>query len=156
MKPKPVPTASRSERLTVLRLANASWRPRIMQFTTIRAMNAPSALCSPGVSASSVMSAIVTNVAMIRMYVEIRTSWGISLRSSDTNRLEPVRTKNVARPMARLFATVFVTASAGQSPRSCTSTGFSRHTPRMRSSVGVRCFIARTPPDAVATSRSRG
>ncbi len=47
--------------------ANASWRPRIMQLTTMSAMKAPSALWISGTTASSVMSAMVTNVAMIRM-----------------------------------------------------------------------------------------
>jgi hypothetical protein len=67
MKPMPEPTASRIERHTVFFEANASWRPRIMQFTTISAMNAPSSLWITGTTALSTRSAMVTNVAMMRM-----------------------------------------------------------------------------------------
>jgi hypothetical protein len=51
----------------------------------------------------------------------------------DTRMLEQSNTKNVASPMARLFSTVFVTASAGHRPRSWIRTGFSRQMPRMKS-----------------------
>ncbi len=53
---------------------------------------------------------------MIRMNVGIRTSLGTHFLVSDTSRLEPVSTKKVARPMARLLATVLVTARAGHRP----------------------------------------
>src|SRR5574341_652858 len=42
--PIPMPTASSTERPTGFFPAKASWRPRMMQFTTIRATKAPSAL----------------------------------------------------------------------------------------------------------------
>jgi len=66
-KPTPVPNASREARPTGRREANASCRPRIMQFTTINAMNAPRALWMSGTSASRAMSTTVTKVAMIKM-----------------------------------------------------------------------------------------
>ncbi len=90
-----------------------------------------------GTIAASSRSTIVTNVAMIRMYAEIRTSPGMRRLSEETSRLEPSSTKNVATPIAMLLATVLVTASVGHSPSICTSTGFSRHTPRIRSCDGV-------------------
>ncbi len=45
VKPIPVPMASSKERKTLCLAENASWRPRIMQLTTIRAINAPNSLC---------------------------------------------------------------------------------------------------------------
>ena len=67
MKPMPVPTASSAARPTGRLEAKASWRPRMMQFTTISAMKAPSSLWMAGTSASRPRSATVTNVAMMRM-----------------------------------------------------------------------------------------
>jgi hypothetical protein len=116
MNPIPVPKASSSERPTGRFEAKASWRDRIMQFTTMSATNAPSCLCTTGTMASRLMSATVTNVAMIRMNVGIRTSPGMSFLMTETMRLEPVSTKNVAMPIHRLFSTVLVTARAGQRP----------------------------------------
>jgi hypothetical protein len=62
-----VPRASRAERPTGRFEAKASCRPRIMQFTTIRAMKAPSALWISGTTALRIRSTRVTKVAMIRM-----------------------------------------------------------------------------------------
>ncbi len=66
-------------------------------------------------------------------YVVRRTSYGMIRFPAEMRKLDPRRTKKVATPMARPFATVFVTASAGQSPRSWRKTGFSRQIPRARS-----------------------
>ena len=65
--PSPLPSASSAERYTTLREANASCRPSTMQFVMMSAMYGPIALCTSGTTASSVMSAIARNVAMIRM-----------------------------------------------------------------------------------------
>src|SRR6476646_2258610 len=58
-------------------------------------------------------------------------------RISETMVLEHTSTKVVASPIARLFATAFVTARAEQSPSVCTSTGFSCQSPRVRTALGV-------------------
>lgn len=67
MNPMPMPTASSTDRPTGFLPAKASWRPRMMQFTTMSATKAPSALWMSGTSACSANSAIVTKVAMMRM-----------------------------------------------------------------------------------------
>ena len=67
VKPTPLPTASSTDSPTVLRDANASWRPSTTQFVTMSAMYAPSDLCTSGTMASSDRSATPRNVAMIRM-----------------------------------------------------------------------------------------
>jgi len=60
-------------------------------------------------------------------FYPIRPEWHIDAR------FEPYDPpKKVAIPIARLFATLLVTASVGQSPSICTSTGFSFHNPRSR------------------------
>ena len=46
--PIPMPIPSRAESTTVFLFANASARPRMMQFTTIRGMNTPRALLISG------------------------------------------------------------------------------------------------------------
>ena len=65
MKPALVPTASSTARPTGCLDANASCRPRMMQLTTMRATKAPSCRWMSGTIASSIMSATVTNVAMM-------------------------------------------------------------------------------------------
>src|SRR5512132_4028963 len=67
----------------------------------------------------------------------MRTWCGMIFRIVDTMTLEPTSTKVVASPIARLLATALVTASAEQSPRVCTSTGFSCQSPRVRTAPGV-------------------
>ncbi len=104
-----------------------------MQLTTMRYTKAPSASCTAGTTASMTISAMETNVATIRTKVERRIALGMWCRAPDTRTLEAVSTKSVARPMASPLATVFVTASAGHSPRSWTNTGFSRQMPLERS-----------------------
>jgi hypothetical protein len=76
-----------------------------------------------------VKSATVTNVAMMMMYVLMRTCLGMSLRSSDTSRLEPMSTNVVAAAMATAFMAELVTASIGHMPRTITKTGFSFQIP---------------------------
>ena len=63
------------------------------------------------------------------MKVVIRTCFGITFRSEETNRLEPSRTKAVAPTMATLLMAELVTASAGHSPSRWTNTGFSFQNP---------------------------
>src|SRR5678809_306402 len=62
----------------------------------------------------------------------MRISYGMYFRIVDTITLEHTSTKVVAAPIARLFATALVTASAEQRPSVCTSTGFWCHRPRVR------------------------
>ena len=65
--PAPVPIAPRADPPPGRWPAHASCRPRMMQLTTMRAMKAPSARWISGTTAARIRSAIVTNVAMIRM-----------------------------------------------------------------------------------------
>src|SRR3989304_1986078 len=111
--PTLLPAASSTERQTGWREAKASCRPRMMQFTTISGTNGPIALWMTGCVAWSVMSAMLTNVAMIMMYAEIRTSFGMNRLSEDTIRLENTSTKATAMLIATALATVLVTARAG-------------------------------------------
>ena len=59
----------------------------------------------------------------------MRTCLGTSLRISEIMPLEPVSTKVVAKPMATALRTLFVMASVGHMPSTCTKTGFCFHSP---------------------------
>ncbi len=72
---------------------------------------------------------------MIRMKVAMRTCRGIKSRSADTSALDSTSTKVVASPMASALIPELLTASTGHMPSTCTNTGFSRHSPLMKSSV---------------------
>ena len=147
VKPAAVPRASSSDRATLFREANASARPRMMQLTTMSATKGPSCLWTTGTAASRSRSASVTKVAMISTYEVMRTSCGMNRLREATSRFEPSRTNPVAIAMASPFATLLVTASTGQSPSICTTTGFSRQTPRRKSSkvAGLAGFIGSLP-----------
>ena len=67
VKPSAIPVASASAGQIRFFEANASWRPRIRQLTTINEMKAPSCLCASGISAARMKSTEVTKVAMITM-----------------------------------------------------------------------------------------
>ena len=67
VKPIPEPRPSANESTMPLRLANASARPRITQFTTMRGMKMPSEAERSGRYACISRSTAVTNVAMITM-----------------------------------------------------------------------------------------
>ena len=67
VKPMPVPSPSASESITPFLQANASARPRMMQFTTISGMKMPSDSESAGRYACISRSTAVTNVATITM-----------------------------------------------------------------------------------------
>ena len=67
VKPMPVPSPSARESTTPFLHANASARPRMMQFTTMRGMKMPSDSESAGRYACMSRSTAVTNVAMITM-----------------------------------------------------------------------------------------
>ena len=67
VKPIPMPMPSAIDSQTLFLLANASARPRIMQFTTINGMNMPRALCNSCANAFIIRSTTVTKVAIITM-----------------------------------------------------------------------------------------
>src|ERR1019366_4020656 len=135
--PAPIPNPSATARYTGTLAANASARPSSRQFATMSGMNGPSALLMSGNVAARSMSARVTNVAMMRMYDVIRTSFAMYFRKSETNSPDPTSTNVVAMPIASPLASTFVTAIVGHIPRNWTRTGFSRPMPRHTSAKTV-------------------
>ena len=71
---------------------------------------------------------------MITMYTAMRTSFGVSLRISETNPQEQTSTNSVATPIEMALIADTVTASVGHMPSTMTNTGFWRQTPSMNSS----------------------
>ena len=131
--PIPIPRASVNARRTVFLDANTSALAIIMQFTTIKGTNGPSALLSAGKYALRNRSTMVTNEAITIIKLGMRTSRGMIFLSDEMSVLEQTSTNNTARPIVMQFATLVETASVGHIPSKRRKTGFSFQRPPMKS-----------------------
>ena len=125
VKPSPMPMPSKSDATGVFLAAKASARPRMMQFTTMRGMNRPSALSMSGRKALMTICRMVTKAAMTTMNTGMRTLSGVRLFSSEMTKLVQMSTTMVARPIDRPFRADVVVARVGHMPSIRTKVGFS-------------------------------
>ncbi len=105
--------------------ANASARPRIIQFTVISERNSPKLSYRAGIYPFKINSISVTKLAITTIKQGSLTALGITFFSRDITALEQISTKVVARPMPMPFEAIVVTASVGHIPSRVTSVGFS-------------------------------
>ena len=145
VKPSPMPIPSKSEATTPFLKAKASARARIMQLTTMRGMNIPSALSSAGAYPAINSCTTVTKPAMTTMKAGMRISSGMNLRSAATATFDPMRTAVAASPMPMAFTTLVVTAIVGHIPRTRTKVGFSVSIPFLISLRGFAIICLRLP-----------
>lgn len=125
VKPKPIPTPSKSEEITLFFAANASALPNTIQFTTMRGIKIPKLSAKAGKYAFITISTMVTKVAITTIKAGIRTKSGIKFFNSEITMFEHIRTNIVANPMLMPLIAELVVASVGHIPSKRTNTGLS-------------------------------
>jgi hypothetical protein len=110
-------------------LAQASARQMIIQLTIISGTYGPRASLILGTYAFKNKSAIVTNVDIVKVNINIRKCGLSSFRIRLTTMLLHTSTKITQSPIVKAGFSAAVTASVGHIPSSSRKTGFSRHNP---------------------------
>jgi hypothetical protein len=120
-----MPIPSNAESHTPFFEANASARPKMIQFTTISGIKTPNDAYNAGTYAFISISIMVTNEAITTINAGMRTLTGIRFLIIAINIFERISTAIVATPIPRPFIALVVVPSVGHIPRTNTKVGFS-------------------------------
>jgi len=130
--PRPIPNPSSMDETTACFEANASARPRTIQFTTINGIKRPSCSCRSGRYPAITKSTTVTKDAIITIKAGILTLSGIKFLTREITTLDMSKTNVVAKPIPRPLMAVDVTPRVGHIPSSWTKTAFSLKNPLVK------------------------